>query len=44
MSDGVVSVLAVFGFVDAMDVIVVVLMEVGGVLFCISKAREFNPT
>ncbi|CAL4925591.1 unnamed protein product [Urochloa decumbens] len=30
------------GAIDVLDVVLVVLLEVGGVLFCISEAREFN--
>ncbi|XP_025798963.1 uncharacterized protein LOC112878910 [Panicum hallii] len=32
-----------FGVVDVFDVVGIVLIEVGGVLFCIKIAREFDP-
>ncbi|CAD6213020.1 unnamed protein product [Miscanthus lutarioriparius] len=38
-----VLVLAVFGVFAVFDVVGVVLIEVVGLLFCIEKAREFNP-
>jgi len=37
------SVLAVFEVATVLEVVVIVIMEVGGVLFCIKIAREFNP-